>query len=159
MPGIWTRIGRPGLLAGIVAAGLAAAPAAAQQLPIVTAEDGQTFLLNRDGTYEAVTVANDPQGGTFVLYADGTWERIEAYVAPIDVRFREAVLAAVRRFEEGDTEAEMQQATDCLMQALSPLDAEDKQALIDVGMDPDRDMTDRLETKYPGLEDAVERCI
>ena len=45
------------------------------------------------------------------------------------------------------------------MAAFEPLSDEDKQALIDVDIDPDREMQERLEEAYPGLEQDLEICF
>ena len=140
---------------------LLATAAAAQDTPdiIVTTESGETFVLRGDGSYVPATIATDAHGKAFVLFSDGAWQPLEAYLPPIDVRFRDAVRSAVRQFKEDATELEAGQVTDCLVQAFDRLDAGEKQRLIDLGIDPDRQMQEQLEARYPGIRDAVESCI
>ena len=145
-----------------LAAALLLAPAAAAQDAediIVRTEAGEAFVLRADGTYAPATIATDAEGNAFILFGDNSWRRLEAYLPPIDVRFREAVRSAVRQFEADASEEEVGRVTDCLVQAFASLDASEKQDLIDVGIDPDREMQERLESRHPGIGDAVEGCI
>lgn len=160
---VWgmTRAVHGGRAVALAAAIMLAPAAAAQDAQdiIVRTEAGEAFVLRADGTYAPATIATDAEGNAFILFGDNSWQRLEAYLPPIDVRFREAVRSAVRQFEEDASEEEVGRVTDCLVRAFDPLDRDEKQELIDVGIDPDRDMQERLESRHPGIGDAVESCI
>ncbi len=145
------------LLAAIVLA--AAASVAAAEDVLVTAEDGGTFLVSPDGTWQPVIVGIGDDGQTYLLLDDGTWTMRGGAAAGIDGAFRDAVEAAVLRYEPDLGDAERDRVMDCVMGAFEPLSDEDKQALIDVDIDPDREMQERLETSYPGLEQDLEVCF
>ena len=144
------------LLAAMIVA--AATSVAAAEDVLVTAEDGGTFLVSSDGTWQPVIVGTGDDGLTYLLLDDGTW-RMPGAAASIDGAFREAVEAAVRQYEPDLDDGERDQVMVCVMAAFEPLSDEDKQALIAVDIDPDREMQERLERSYPGLEEDLEGCF
>ena len=160
---VWgmTRAANLGGGVALAATLLLAPPAAAQDAEdiIVRTEAGAVFVLRADGSYAPATIATDAEGNAFILFDDSSWQRLEDYLPPIEIRFREAVRSAVRLFETDATEEEVGRITDCLTQAFASLDASEKQALIDVGIDPNREMQEQLESRHPGIGDAVESCI
>ena len=138
---------------------VAATAAATADDVLVTAEDGATFLLAPDGTWQDVIVGTGDDGQTYLLLLDGSWISREGGAAGLDGAFRQAAEAAVLRFNSNLAGAELDQVMACVMDAFAPLSDDDKQALIDVGMDPDDDMQDRFEQAYPGLEDDLDDCF
>ncbi len=144
------------LLAAMIVAGATSVAVADDVL--VTADDGATYVISADGTWQPAIVGTGEDGLTYLLLGDGTW-RLSGADAGIDGVFRDAVEAAVRQYEPDLDDGERDQVMDCVMAAFEPLSDEDKQALIDVDIDPDREMQERLEQSYPGLGDDLEACL
>lgn len=144
----------------ICAAALALASSVAMAEDIlVTVSDGSMALVAPDGTWQPVLVGTGENDQTYLLLPDGTWRTRDVEVSALDAQFRDAVDAALTRFEGDLQGAEREQAMACLMSAFSPLSDDDKQMLIDAHFDPDRATQNRLEADYPGINDAVEECI